>query len=115
MPTRVKGDNADAIEARLAEHRGEMERLIQELKTADAGEKQELRDKIEALETHIATEKKAKEQKEKDEGTGGTLVLPPERVPQGQNHGDHKPGEEPTPHQQAPEGGKRKGGWKGAW
>lgn len=113
MPTRIKGESSDErIERRIAEHRGEIARMLEEVKTADKAEKEELRAKIKVLEDHIAEEQKAKDEKEKKEGTGGTLVLPPEQVPQGQHHdsGQH----EPTP-DQSKEPGKKRGRWKRAW
>lgn len=94
--------------------RGELTRLHEDYKTADAQEKQELKDRIEALEAHIETEKKAKEEKEKAEGTGGTLVLPPESTPQGQQHGD-RPGDKPATQQHAERNGSSKPRWKKVW
>lgn len=115
MPQRVKPETTDSIDQRLARHKGEIERLIEASKTADAGEKAELRQEIDKLKAIIEDDKKAKEQKEKDEGTGGTLVLPPEQVEQGQQHGD-RPGDKPAEQQHAEgNGGSKTPFWKRAW
>lgn len=111
MPTRIKAD--DGIEARLAHHRGELERRLEELKTADAKEKQELRQEIDSLKEQIAADKKAKEEKEKAEGTGGTLVLPPEQVPQGQHHDEPK--DTPASHSDTQGQPEKKSRWKRGW
>lgn len=99
----------------LARHKGEIERLHEELKTADAAEKAELKQRIETLEKQIEADRKAREEKEKAEGAGGTLVLPPGQTPQSQHHGDTKPGDEPAGPQSVPDGSPKRGRWKKAW
>ena len=94
--------------------RGELTRLMEDYKTADAKEKGDLRKEIDDLKEHIADEKKAKEEKEKAEGTGGTLVLPPESTPQGQQHGDSH-GDKPASEQHEERHGSKKPGWKRVW
>jgi hypothetical protein len=91
--------------------RGELQRLMEDYKTADTKEKAALQDRIDKLEDHIEAEKKAKEEKEKAEGTGGTLVLPPEQTPQGQEHGD-RPGDKPASEQHEERHGYKKPWWK---
>jgi len=108
------GLSMEALESRLAKHKGELERAQEEYKTADAKEKAELRAEIEELKGHIAAERQAKEEKEKAEGTGGTLVLPPEQVPQGQQHGD-RPGDKPTEQVERTNHGDKPRGLKRWW
>lgn len=104
----------DQIEARLAKHRGELERAQEEYKTADAKEKAEMRSEIEELKATIKADKEAKEAKEKSEGTGGTLVLPPEQVDQGQQHGDTH-GDKPASEQHEERTPEKRPKWKQAW
>lgn len=114
MPTRV--DKTAFSEEAYQRHRGELTRLLEEYKTADAKEKAALRADIDELKEQLAEERKAKEAKEKDEGTGGTLVLPPESVPQGQSHGDDRGRmDNVTHHDTKPGEESRKGRWKKAW
>jgi hypothetical protein len=106
--------DTSGIDQRLAQHKGEIQRLIEEKETANATERKKLNDRIEELENKIAADKKAREDAEKAQGTGGTLVLPPEQVPQGQHHGDEHANRSTT-RSDAESGAERKRTWKHAW
>jgi hypothetical protein len=105
---------SDVIESRLAQHRRDLENLVTKLSTAHDAEREKLESRIKTLEDQIQADKDAKEAAEKAEGTGGTLVLPPERVPQAQEHGQEH-GQEPAGRQEAPTEGKKGRGWKRGW
>jgi seryl-tRNA synthetase len=105
----------DRAEDALQRHRGELTRLLEEYKTADAKEKAELRADIDELKEKIEADKKAREAAEKAEGTGGTLVLPPEQASQGQHHGDDRGRMEHASATDTSDGGKKRGSWKKAW
>lgn len=97
---------------------GELEARITALKTemegASKSEREELHNRIKSLEDRLEEEKAAKEAKEKNEGTGGTLVLPPDQAPQAQHHGDN-PGDQAVTHSDTRPDTPRKGRWKGIW
>lgn len=105
---------AEELDSRLARHKGELQRMVEEYKTADVTEKTEMRNEIDQLKAQLQAEREAKEAKEKDAGTGGTLVLPPEQVPQGQEHGD-RPGDKPATVEDTHRDPEHKRRWHKVW
>lgn len=115
MAREITSVRVEHAEDTYQRHRGELTRLIEEYKTADSAEKAQLRKDIDELKEQVAADKEAREKAEKAEGTGGTLVLPPEQTPQGQHHGEDRGRMDHADTSDAKGDGRKPGKWKKAW